>query len=132
MKKLLPILLIFILTLCGCGPAIREKKEEIEKMDIPTIYRLAIKYYSEGLVDESEILYKEIINKYSQLKTPSEEEKRTYFWALYEVGFINYTKGIYKTSKEYLEKLFSEVGNNHTLPQVVLGKKIYSKVKSTE
>lgn len=129
MKRFPIILLLVLLLLQSCGLAIRENREEIEKMDIFSTYRLALKYYSEGLVDEAEFLYREAINKYSISKVSDDETKKVYFWAIYEVAFINYTKGNYSVCKEYLEKLFSEAGSNTKLAQVVLGKKLYSKIK---
>ncbi len=130
MRKKQLLTLGVLIILFGCGPNIKETKEEIEKMDILQTYRLAIKYYSEGFINESEILFNEVLKKYSTLENPTKEEKNAYLWALYEISFIEYSRENYDNSIRYLEKLFSETGEfGNRLPQVILAKKIQSKIK---
>lgn len=133
MKRNLLILglIVILISIYGCGLAIKETKEEIEKMDIKSTYRLAIKYYSEGAVSESEILHKEVLTKFSNTQNPTEEDKKTYLWSLYEIAFIYYSQGNYEKAQSYLEVLFKESQpSGDKLPQVILGKKIYSNIKN--
>lgn len=129
MKKSIMIIILSTLFL-GCGPNIKETKEEIEKMGVIQTFRLAIKYYSEGFITESEILFNEVLRKYSLLENPTKEEKNAYLWSLYEISFIEYSRENYDNSIKYLEKLFSEAGEfGNRLPQVILGKKLLSKIR---
>lgn len=129
-RELFVLCLGLVIILSGCGPNIKETREEIEKMDVLQTYRLAIKYYSEGLINESEILFNEVLKKYSTLENPTKEERNAYLWSLYEISFIEYSKENYDNSIRYLEKLFSETSEfENRLPQVILGKRLQSKIK---
>ncbi|MCX8028582.1 MAG: hypothetical protein N2712_01115 [Brevinematales bacterium] len=129
MKNIIVFFLMVVL-MSGCGIAVRESKEQIDKMDIDDVYRLAIKYYSEGYVREAEFLYEEVIRKYSDIKEPSDALTRVYLWSIYELGFINYLNNNYDKSKYYLELLFEKSGSfGDRIPQVVLGRRLYSKMK---
>lgn len=122
--------LVIFLVLQGCGLAIKETKQEIDKLTITETYRLGVKYYSDGFINEAEYLYKEAINKYEKSENLSDEDKKSYLWCLYEIAFINYTKNNIEISESYLEKLFKDAGTfGNRLPQVILGQKLISKIK---
>ncbi|MFN4244596.1 MAG: hypothetical protein ACK4F9_00405 [Brevinematia bacterium] len=129
MRKLFLIVVGFVL-MQGCGLAIKETRQELDSLSISDTYRLGIKYYSEGFVNEAEFIYKEALYKYYKLENPTDEDRRSYLWCLYEIAFINYIKNNFGASQEYLDKLFQEAGSfGDRLPQVVLGKKLALKMK---
>lgn len=131
MKKLIINVIWLTLLVSSCGLAIRETPEEIGKADIQETYRLAVKYYSEGLINEAKFLYQKVIEKYSQLQSPGDKDRKTYLWAIYEIGFIEYSQERYDSAISYFETLFKEAGTfGDRLPQVVLGKRIYLKIKA--
>lgn len=128
-KKIIAILIFSLFVFSGCGLALKEKPEEIKNMEIDKLYNLAIDYYSNGLLNEAEFLYKKVIEKYENLQEKSEKDKYIYLWSLYEVGFINYLKDNYKEAKNYFNKVIHE-SESQTTPQTILAKKILLKIKA--
>ncbi|MGC8766955.1 MAG: tetratricopeptide repeat protein [Brevinematia bacterium] len=120
--------LISFLLLSSCGLALKEKPEEIEKMPIDKVYILAIDYYSNGLIDEAEFLYRKVIQKYESSSEKDESNKHIYLWSLYEVGFISYLKNDYQKAEEYFDKVILQ-SDSQSMPQVLLAKRVLLNIK---
>ena len=116
--------------LFGCGLRLKEKPEELNKMTIPELYSLGVKYYSEGMANEAKFVYTKIIEKYKTLPTPTDEDRDKYYWALYEIGFINYKNEDYKEALAFVDRVIASTNEGLTdkSPQVILAKKVRLKI----
>jgi outer membrane protein assembly factor BamD (BamD/ComL family) len=114
----------------SCSLRLREKPEEVEKMPLTDLYNAGVAYYSDGMDNEAKYMYMKIIEKYKKIQNPTEEEKGKYYWALYEIGFINYKNENYRGSVNFMDMVLS--GTNDGLddksPQIILAKKIKLKI----
>lgn len=133
MKKFLLVVLLFFVAnifLFGCGLRLKEKPEELDKMTIPELYNLGVKYYSDGMISEAKFVYTKIVDKYKTLPNPTDEDRDKYYWALYEIGFINYKNEDYKEALAFIDRVISGTSDGLTdkSPQVILAKKVRLKI----